>query len=78
MMTSADIEIQRLRRENTKLKRENSKLAEENAALTETHYLDQSTLVYYRRQIDFLIGALDEANSIGSYSTGNELVIGCG
>ena len=62
-MTEADIEIQKLRRENKRLQTE-------NAELKEMHYCDLAEIVYQRRTIDFLMGALDEAKSPVKRRTG--------
>ena len=66
-MTEIERELQKLRRENKRLKLE-------NAELKEMHYCDQSQIVYQRRQIDFLIGALDEANIAIKRKTGSKVV----
>lgn len=54
---------------------ENQKLKKENAELKEIRYLDQAEISYQRRQIDFLMGALDEANSIANSKARNAMVI---
>lgn len=54
---------------------ENQKLKKENEELKQIRFLDQSEISYQRRQIDFLMGALDEANSIANSRAGNEMVI---
>lgn len=54
---------------------ENQKLKNENAELKEIHYLDQSEICYQRRQIDFLMGALDEANRAADSKARNAMVI---
>lgn len=70
-MTEIEMELQQLRRENKRLQLE-------NAELKEMHYCDQSQIVYQRRQIDFLMGALDEANIAIKRKTGNEVVMSYG
>lgn len=67
-----------IERELQKLRRENKRLRLENAELKEMHYCDQSQIVYQRRQIDFLIGALDEANSAIKRKTGSKVVMSYG
>lgn len=57
------------------LKWENQQLKKENTELKELRYLDQTEIVYQRRQIDFLMGALDEANRATNSRAGNALVI---
>lgn len=70
-MTEIEMELQKLRRENKRLQLE-------NAELKEMHYCDQSQIVYQRRQIDFLMGALDEANIAIKRKTGSEVVMSYG
>lgn len=60
------------------LKWENQQLKKENTELKELRYLDQTEIVYQRRQIDFLMGALDEANRATNSRAGNALVISYG
>ena len=57
---------------------ENQKLKKENEELKQIRFLDQSEISYQRRQIDFLMGALDEANSIANSRAGNAMVISYG
>lgn len=70
-MTELEMELQKLRRENKRLQLE-------NAELKEMHYCDQSEIVFQRRQIDFLMGALDESNSAIKHKTGCEVVMSYG
>lgn len=70
-MTEIEMELQKLRRENKRLQQENDELKE-------MHYCDQSQIVYQRRQIDFLMGVLDEANIAIKRKTGREVVMSYG
>lgn len=70
-MTEIEMELQKLRRENKRLQLE-------NAELKEMHYCDQSEIVFQRRQIDYLMSALDEANDAVPYRASNEMVISYG